>query len=264
VIGRGGDARGRDGRDERAVEVHGAGALVPRHGGALDRRAAEGLPPDGHLGLAPGLLRAPSWNLLPAAVADRLEQLAGRRIEWWARPRGGTGTPRPLAVLLGTAGAVFADPGLTTAHASAYAISCYVLDPGSLVRVRVVARPDPPAARSAPGAAGAVLPADRGPSAHLGAPPGTDAATAAVMASMPVRAVELLTAPFRDGAPVLRSGHHYEGTTDRLDVFGLVLAGARHVTFASGSRLVPLGHTEQTAHWALVCARADVVRRIGT
>jgi hypothetical protein len=34
-------------------------------------------------------------------------------------------------------------------------------------------------------------------------------------------------------------------------------------TLASGTRVVPLGHPERSAHGSLVCYRARVVRRIG-
>lgn len=43
----------------------------------------------------------------------------------------------------------------------------------------------------------------------------------------------------------------------------VVPAGEYTVTSAVGDRFVPVGHDETTAHWNLVCRRAQVARRIG-
>jgi hypothetical protein len=244
----------------RALQIR-RPSLLARRGTALARVQGEGLPAHGRLPLAPNPLRVACWAALPSSAKERMESLAGQQVEWWA---GMTGTSqRPAAVLIGRDGAVFADPRVDTAHQHIYVISCYVLAPASLVRADVVFRP----ARPAPARGTGEQPEPeifRGGPGHPFAVPGVEPVDLAVIETLPPKAARLLTAPFTSAEPVLRAERHYEGTTERLDMFGIVLAGRRHITLTAGSRVVPHGHTERTAHWALTCVRADVVRRIGS
>jgi hypothetical protein len=73
-----------------------------------------------------------------------------------------------------------------------------------------------------------------------------------------------LKAPFTTNQPVLRYGWHYEGSEHHLTMFIICLAGARYVTIATGTKVVPVGHRPRSAHWDLTCYRASVDRRIGT
>lgn len=168
---------------------------------------------------------------------------------------------------------MFAEPG--SGNRNDYLITCFVLDPKTLVRVQVVSRPEASRSRlgrwagvggSGPaGQEGAPdEPADGGPGGDKPAGPrieGLAADSARVLDTLPPRAADLLTAPFRQ-AGVLRSDYHYEGNETRLDVFGLVLAGRQDLTLATGSRLIPAGHTARTAHWGLTCARARIAERV--
>ncbi|MFY1614743.1 hypothetical protein [Micromonospora sp. WMMD736] len=240
----------------RAVESHSNRLPTRRTGPASSiRQVVTGLR------FGPGPSRQECWRRLPRRVADRMIELAGDRIEWWAfcRGTGDTGGPddnRPAAVLLGAAGVCFADPRLDAAYKPVYSVSCYQLDSGSLRQVAVVHRPE---------AAGVAFPGARQP-----APPppqvdvpGLDAWTADRLGNLPPEAQLLLRAPFTRDHPVLRGTFHYEGSDHQLDFFAIVLAGARHVTMATGTRVIPVGHNEHTAHWSLTCGRASVTRRIG-
>jgi hypothetical protein len=198
-----------------------------------------------------------------------MEELAGSRIEWWAQLLPGGPPRRVRAVLLGTAGAVFADP--LPGDEDDYLVTCYEVEPGSLVRVSVVSRPKRPRRPFRPwtgrglqrvgpdtlelegGYEGATI-------RRLGVEGLTDNIVD-VLETLPPQATDLLTSPFHSD-PVLQARHHYEGVPDRLDIFGIVIVGRRELTLATGSRLIPNGHTPRTAHWALTCARARVTRRL--
>ncbi|HEY6794677.1 MAG TPA: hypothetical protein VI248_08340 [Kineosporiaceae bacterium] len=240
--------------------------LVRRRGSAL-ARAGDGLPAHGRLPLGPNPLRGECYAALPRPVAHQLEALAGPRIEWWAAMTGRAPSRRPEAVLIGQDGAAFAEPRVNSAHEPIYVISGFAFAAGSLVREDVVSRPAASSPGLGPRSAPQPVPEPEPPGPGPGpagalAVPGIGAATLEVVATLPPRAARLLTAPFTAEHPVLRSGYHYEGGDHRLDMFGVVLAGARHATFATGSRVVPHSHTERTAHWALTCIRADVTRLI--
>ena len=92
--------------------------------------------------------------------------------------------------------------------------------------------------------------------------PGLDDATLKVLSSLPVRAQKLVTAPFDVQHPVLRQQSYYEGNDTQLSFFGLLLIGAKQITLAHGTRVIPAGHTEQTGHWSLTCRRAAVLGQI--
>jgi hypothetical protein len=57
--------------------------------------------------------------------------------------------------------------------------------------------------------------------------------------------------PFSANDPVRRCEYWYRGTSHRLDIYMLVLAGRRFVTAAIGTQQVPVGHTAANAHWNL-------------
>lgn len=235
------------------------GTIVPTHGD---------LPVHGQLPMAAGPLRGRCWTLLPDAVMDRMEELAGANIEWWARLLSGGPPHRVRATLLGTSGAVFADP--VPGDLDDYVVACHQLEPDSLARVRVISRPDPPPRRAGPQAKRgrrrtdptSTEPddGDAWPAARHRNITGLSSTYLNVLDTMPPRAVELLTAPFRSN-PVLQADHYYEGTPERLDVFGIVFVGRRELTLATGARLIPTGHTPRTAHWALTCGRARIIGR---
>jgi hypothetical protein len=120
-------------------------------------------------------------------------------------------------------------------------------------------RPPPYATTAAPyGPAGGT-----GPGASAGAGIGLDREAEGLLGNLPPRVQELLQTPFSAERPVLRHGWAYEGFEHRLDMFMVYLAGSRDVTVATGTKVVPAGHTDATAHWSLTCYRASVARRIG-
>lgn len=247
--------------------VRGSGRLEVRSRGQLARRSTSAdLPPSGdHLPVTSGLpLREECWSRLPVTVVSRMIDLAGEQIEWWAhgqrsqpaRGRERHIEDRPSAVLIGTKGAVLAEPRVDSRHRPVYTIDCHILDPGSHRRTEVVYRPTSPSVPStAP--AETLLPTVREQPV-----PGLDPAALELLSNLPVRAQRLLTAPFDEQHPVLSRHWHYEGTTTRFDVFGVVLIGTDQLTLAHGSRITPVGHTEQASHWSLVCRRAKVLGQI--
>jgi hypothetical protein len=212
------------------------------------------------MGLAAGTpLRDDCWKMIGAPVRDRIRQRSGEIIEWWAGiPDGSDG--RPIAVVVGRNAAVFAEPRLNTEQRPVYVLAVYDLDFGSIREGPVEHRPARDSRlrlkpRTAPAA---------GPQAPPGPPvQGLTASARGVLGNLPQRAQELLQAPFLT-AEVLRCEWHYEGSARRLDMFGIVLAGAQELTLATGTKDIPDGHTETSAHWSLRCYRATVTGRSGT
>lgn len=204
------------------------------------------------LAMSPGLSRQECWRRLPPRVADRMIDLAGDQVEWWANV-GPAVDDRPNAVLIGAAGVCFADARVNSQQLPVYAVNCYQLNPGSFRHATVAHRPDPAPTRRVTAPAGP-------PAVDL---PGLNSSASTLLGNLPPRAQQLLRAPFSTTEPVLRCDWYYTGTDHQLSFFAVVLAGAQHVTMATGTRVTPVGHTEQTAHWSLTCGRATVVRRIG-
>jgi hypothetical protein len=183
--------------------------------------------------------------------------LAGGIIEWYAHRDSSDPEGRPYAVVFGDRGLSIAEPRINTEHRPVYAISAYLLDPGSLRHVPVEHRPPPHVVTTPPGSAVA--------SGHPGVHDlGLSPTSRGLLGNLPQRAQELLQAPFSSAQPVRRCLWSYEGVEHRLTMFMLCLAGSRDVTVATGTKVIPAGHNDATAHWSLTCYRASVARRIGT
>jgi len=212
------------------------------------------------MGLSVGApLRDDCWKMIGAPVRDRIKQRSGEIIEWWAGiPDGSDG--RPIAVVVGRNAAVFAEPRLNTEQRPVYVLAVYDLDFGSIREGPVEHRPARDSRLRLKPRTGQT-PAPQAPPS----PPvqGLTASARGVLGNLPQRAQELLQAPFLT-AEVLRCEWHYEGSAHRLDMFGIVLAGERELTLATGTKDVPSGHTETSAHWSLRCYRATVTGRSGT
>jgi hypothetical protein len=246
----------------------GGGRLELRPRGSLSRRSLQAEPPPSgnHLPVTTGLpLREECWNRLPPTVAARLVELAGEQIEWWARAQRSRPArgwqhnvdDRPSAVLIGATGAVFAEPRINSQHQPVYTIDGHVLDPGSHRRTEVIYRPTQATVDEDSRPTGIRVPVLREEPV-----PGLDPEALELLSNLPVRAQRLLTAPFDAQHPVRSRQWHYEGSANQFDVFAVVLIGADHLTLAHGSRVTPVGHTEQTSHWSLVCRRAKVLGQI--
>ncbi|WP_173095251.1 hypothetical protein [Actinomadura verrucosospora] len=224
------------------------GTAEVRRDGALDRPRAAGLHRPGEMALGDAL-RAECWESIGPRTRQRLAELSGTAIDWFTG-RDPAADGRPYAVTFGHAGLSIAEPRINTDHRPVYAISSFQFAPGSLRHVAVDHRPAP----------------QPGPAAGAAAPPpeiGLSQAAGGVLGNLPPRAQELLQTPFLQGQKVLRNLWYYEGFEHRFTAFVYFLAGANDVTVATGTMVVPAGHSPATAHWSLTCYRASVARRIG-
>ncbi|WP_258572099.1 hypothetical protein [Actinomadura parmotrematis] len=243
----------------------GAGSPVPRRGGGVARPPAGAPGPApvhaaGEMGLSTGEpLRDACWDMIGPRTRERLQDHAGALIDWYATGDPSSGDGRPYAVLFGDRGLSIAEPRLNTEHRPVYAVSAFLFEPGSLRHVPIDHRPPPVMAR---GPASTAAPSS-GPGASGRADIGLTAPARGVLGNLPPRAQELLQTPFLPGAKVLRCDWYYQGHAHRLSMFMLYLAGTRDVTVATGTKIVPAGHDDATAHWSLTCYRAAVARRIG-
>lgn len=228
------------------------------------RRAASLTPPTppvfaaGGFEFEPGLLRDDCWRMLDSAVRSRLEQRAGHIQAWGARTRS---DGRIKAFAFGDQGLCIAEPTTRPNGAPTYSISTYVLDPSTIRAKTVDHRP----ASRATGTRPAATAAPTGGSLPYSAPPGTGLSDGdrKVLGNLPPLAQQLLQEPFVRGESILRTHWDYEGTATSMDAVTIILAGPRTVTVAAGRMSVPPGHNLLTAHWALTCYRAGVIRRMG-
>ncbi|WP_395959156.1 hypothetical protein [Actinomadura sp. 6N118] len=198
-------------------------------------------------------LRQDHWNTMGPAIRDRLLKRAGNIIEWWAFEDSSDPDHRPYAVVFGDRGLLVAEPRLNSEHRQVYALSSYELDPASFRRMTVDHRPS------------ATTPPVPPPPATGPASPDLDLSPAArgLLGNLPPTAQELLQAPFLAGERVLRCDWYYEGHEHHLKMFMVYLACPQSVTVANGTKIIPAGHTDATAHWNLECRRATVTRRSG-
>ena len=203
--------------------------------------------------------REKTWEAMSAKIRDRLAELAGDVLEWFAEHDSSASEDRPRAVVLGTRALCIAEPRIDSTGRPVYALNRYEFVPDSHKKIPVEYRPgreDATSPRVAP-QAGASLPQ---PASDLG----LSRREAGQLGNLPPAAQELLQAPFSAKDPVRRCEYWYQGTTHRLDIFILVLAGRRFVTAAIGTQQVPVGHTAANAHWNLVCHRMAVERVVGS
>jgi hypothetical protein len=227
--------------------------LLPGGSGRpVAKRASVPVHQAGDMRLGSGKLRQECWENIGERTRTRTQEFAGRVIEWFASEGASSPDGRSYAVVFGEQGLAVAEPRINTEHRPVYAISAFLFDPASLRHVRVDHRPPPhtPTAPAAPAA---------GPAPDLG----LRASARGLLGNLPPRAQELLQAPFVAGQRILRCDWAYEGFDHQLNMFMLYLAGPRDVTVATGTKVVPVGHTDATAHWSLTCYRVSVVRRIG-
>ena len=235
--------------------------IVPSDGGPVRRRksgqlaqpSAAPIHRAGAMSLETGNpLRQECWDAMGRSIRQRLLDRAGTLIEWWAQRDYPAEDERPEAVVFGDQGLFIAEPRINTEHRPVYALKGLHLDAASLRRVAIDHRPP----RASAGTTAVPKSAE---TADLG----LSSAARGLLGNLPASAQELLQAPFTTRQPVLRCDWHYEGFEHRLTMFMIYLAGARDVTVATGTKVIPVGQVPPSAHWDLTCFRASVVRRIG-
>ena len=196
---------------------------------------------------------------MSAKMRDRLAELAGDVIEWFARHNPSASDTRPRAVVLGTRALCIAEPRIDTLGRPVYELNRYEFAPGSHKAIPVEYRPGADVAGAPRGAPrrGASLPR---PETDLG----LSSREAGQLGNLPPAAQELLQAPFNSRDPVRRCEYFYEGFANHLDQYMFILAGRHFVTAAIGTQQVPVGHTVANAHWILTCHRLAVNRVVGS
>jgi hypothetical protein len=203
--------------------------------------------------------RDDSWAALSAKIRERLAELAGDVIEWFASYDPYSSENRPRAVILGSRALCIAEPRIDASGRAVYELNRYEFVPGSHKTLSVEHRPGP---------GGGVAPrAARQPRANLPRPEselGLSSRETGQLGNLPLTAQELLQAPFGSKDPVRRCEYWYSGRANRLDMYMFVLAGRHFVTAAVGTQEVPVGHSAANAHWNLTCHRMAVDRVVGS
>jgi hypothetical protein len=229
------------------------GPVRQRKGGQLAQPSAAPIHEAGAMSLETGdPLRQECWDAMGASIRQRLLGRAGTLIDWWAQRDDSAEDGRAEAVVFGDRGLFIAEPRVNTEHRPVYALKGFHLDAASLRRVAIDHRPS----------AGNTTAATAYGAVDTSSDLGLSAAARGLLGNLPPRAQELLQAPFTR-QPVVRCDWHYEGYEHRLTMFMVYLAGARDVTVATGTKVIPAGHGPRSAHWDLTCFRASVVRRVG-
>ncbi|MFI0484778.1 hypothetical protein [Actinomadura sp. 9N215] len=242
------------------MEPSGSGRPEARRGGGLAR--PEGAPVPLHqAGEMPfgGRPREELWESIGPRVRARLHELAGDTIEWFACADPSSPEGRPYGVVAGEGGLAVAEPRISTDHRPVYAISAFLFASGSLRHVAIDHRPPPRGPSATAGNAAGNVAGNAAPAVDIG----LSAQAKGVIGNLPPRAQELLQAPFTAQRRPTRHDWWYQGFEHRLNGFLLYLAGTRDVTFATGTKDVPVGHDAASAHWSLTCYRASVGRRMG-
>ena len=199
------------------------------------------------------------WAAMSAKIRGRLTEQAGDVIEWFAWRDPYAGENRPRGVILGTRAFCIAEPRIDAAGRAVYALNRYEFVPGSHKTIPIHHRPGP----------------GSGTAQRVGAQPGASvpkrkselglsSQETGQLGNLPLKAQELLQAPFSSRDPVQRCEYWYTGRANRLDTYIFVLAGRHFVTAAVGTQQVPVGNTVANAHWNLTCHRLAVERVVGS
>jgi hypothetical protein len=203
--------------------------------------------------------REESWAALSVKLRDRLAELAGDVIEWFASSDPYSREKRPRAVVLGTQAFCVAEPRIDINGRAVYELNRYEFVPGSHKTIPIEHRPG---TRSA---AAARVASETGPSLlQPKSQLGLSSQDLGQLGNLPPKAQELLQAPFSSTDPVRRCEYWYSGRAHHLDIYLFVLAGRHFVTAAVGTQQVPIGHTVANAHWNLTCHRLAVDRVVGS
>ena len=203
--------------------------------------------------------RDESWAAMSAKIRDRLAELAGDVVEWFASSDPYAAENRPRAVVLGKRALCIAEPRIDSSARAVYELNRYEFVPGSHKAIPVEHRPSSGGVASPRGASrpGGSLPQTKN---QLG----LSSRDMGQLGNLPPKAQELLQAPFSSKDPVRRCEYWYSGRANRLDMYMFVLAGRHFVTAAVGTQQIPIGHTVANAHWKLTCHRLAVDRVVGS
>ncbi|GAA3197685.1 hypothetical protein [Actinocorallia longicatena] len=249
---------------DRSVVPFSGGLPAARPAGDVGRWRPQA--PPTHQARAMGLkgsdLRDDLWHRLGPGVRQRLQERAGRTLEWFVTEDASDPQRRPYAVVIGESALCVAEPRINAQHKPVYAMTAYEL--GAFRHKDIDHRP-PPGFRAAPSAGPGSAARPSGPGSPPTAPGGPDLSASArgLLGNLPPEAQELLQAPFGGGRELTRCDWYYHGWEHHLEVFVIYLAGPGDVTFATGTKTIPAGHDDASAHWTLRCHRAPVVRRVG-
>jgi hypothetical protein len=203
--------------------------------------------------------RDESWAAMSPKIRGRLTELAGDVIEWFAWKDPYSSENRSRAVILGTRAFCIAEPRIDSTGRAVYELSRYEFAPGSHKRIPIQHRPGLASGTMQRVAAqpGAPLPKRK---SELG----LSSQQTGQLGNLPLKAQELLQAPFSSKDPVQRCEYWYSGRANRLDTYMFILAGRHVVTAAVGTQQVPVGKTVANAHWNLTCHRLAVERVVGS
>ncbi|MFD9886089.1 hypothetical protein ACFWZT_32050 [Streptomyces alboflavus] len=250
------------GRGRRAELPAGGNSLVPRRPEPLEvvpsLHEPGGFPVDDSF---PD--RQACWDMLGAGVKDRLRAKAGTVVEWWARV---DHEGRVRATVFGTDGLCRATPVVRNGK-WVYLVERLRLEPGAMRRQsfdgaapesrapgwsRVLRRPAADSHRE-----------QQPSSAVVARPLSLDDETRGVLGNFPVEVQEFLQRPFvRDDRRVFPDWY-YDETVEfaHQRVFVVFcLSADRHVTVASGTRILPRGRSLDRAQWDIECTLAPVRR----
>jgi hypothetical protein len=201
--------------------------------------------------------RDQAWAAMSPKIRGRLTELAGDVIEWFAWRDPYSSENRSRAVILGTRAFCIAEPRIDTTGRAVYELSRYEFLAGSHKSIPVQHRPglgSGTVQRVAPESGKTRRKSELGLSSQQ----------TGQLGNLPLKAQELLQAPFSSGDPVQRCEYWYSGRANRLDTYMFVLAGRHFVTAAVGTQQVPVGNTVANAHWNLTCHRLAVERVVGS
>jgi hypothetical protein len=196
---------------------------------------------------------------MSAKIRGRLTEQAGDVIEWFAWRDPYATENRPRAVILGTRAFCIAEPRIDATGRAVYELNRYEFVAGSHKTIPVNHRPGPASgtAQSVGTQPGASLPKRK---SELG----LSTRETGQLGNLPLKAQELLQAPFSSRDRVQRCEYWYTGRANRLETYIFVLAGRHFVTAAVGTQQVPVGNTVANAHWNLTCHRLAVERVVGS
>lgn len=207
-------------------------------------------------------LRQECWDEIPEPVRDRLNELAGPVLYWWATPDGGHADLAPKAYVFGERGLYRAEPRGDGGTPPVYWVSGFDIVGGSETVDDVEHTPvpgdgDADVEAAAGTRSSAATESEAADLPDIGLRPDVKG----VLGNLPPRVQQLLQAPFATGLQVGHQEYFYQGYPHDLEIFAFVLAGDDDLVVVTGTKLIPDGHSEATAHWSLRVHRALVTAR---